>query len=159
MTADNTDPTPFAIGSQTLVPLSVAYSRDDIRRRNEAFETDVHPVPRVEDERSHPPSPSDIAERTEPETIRTAVSPLGFPSGTSTFGPVYSCSQRERLLFADEENDGPSHLDDTVMAVYEEYGALSLHELGYAVAEGSARESAYKTPENFLDMGDTSWRC
>ena len=38
MSANASEDTPFVLRTQTLVPLSVAYSRDDIRRRNEGFE-------------------------------------------------------------------------------------------------------------------------
>ena len=163
------DPTPFALRTQTLVPLSVAYSRDDIRRRDEAFEAPLsHGQPHgpgfkdgVSGTRLSTP-PQRLPGPTEPQRSEATLAPPShaYPprnSTFSTFGPIYSRSIYARPSFARSSEDSLSFPDDTVIAVYEEYGALSLYELGYASAEQDSRASSPNTsPDNFLDMGLTS---
>ncbi|PIL27579.1 hypothetical protein GSI_10730 [Ganoderma sinense ZZ0214-1] len=158
------DPTPFALRTQTLVPLSVAYSRDDIRRRNEAFEApavyvqpdefkDVASNVRVSTPPQRPTNQAHSAATLAPPNLNA------YPRNStfSTFGPIYSRSIYARPSFARSADDNLSFLDDTVIAVYEEYGALSLYELGYTSAEQDSRASSPNAPpDNFLDMGFTS---
>ncbi|KAM5533882.1 hypothetical protein V8D89_012422 [Ganoderma adspersum] len=163
------DPTPFALRTQTLVPLSVAYSRDDIRRRDEAFEAPPSHVqpngPGLKDgvlnmRLSTPPQ--HLVGATEPRRSGATLAPPPHAhpprnSTFSTFGPIYSRSIYARPSFARSAEDNLSFLDDTVIAVYEEYGALSLYELGYTSAEQESRTSSPNaSPDNFLDMGLTS---
>ncbi len=161
------DPTPFALRYHTLVPLSVAYSRDDIRRRNEAFEAPPDHIPPnevrevvSEQQVSTPPLERHTGPK-EPShneaTLAPPPNPCSRNSTFSTFGPIYSRSIYARPSFARSADDDLSFLDDTVIAVYEEYGALSLYELGYASAEQeSLAWSPNASPDNFLDMGLTS---
>ncbi|KAI1798137.1 hypothetical protein LXA43DRAFT_1088274 [Ganoderma leucocontextum] len=160
------DTTPFALRSHTLVPLSVAYSRDDIRRRNEAFEAapdHVQPNEVQEDAQVSTP-PQRVAGPMEPpprnEVLTLPPTTCSRNSTYSTFGPIYSRSIYARPSFALSASDDLSFLDDTVIAVYEEYGALSLYELGYASAgEESRASSPNASPDNFLDMGSSSGGC
>ncbi|EJF63750.1 hypothetical protein DICSQDRAFT_134349 [Dichomitus squalens LYAD-421 SS1] len=159
MTAEDKDLTPFALRSHTLVPLSLAYFRDDIRRRKEAFETSLPLEPQIEDE-ERPPSPSvgsNVSERTKLGTVHVSMAFPNTYSRNSSPGPTYSCPVRGRPPFANAMDDGPSIIDDTLIAVYEDYGALSLYEMGYGIAEESARESTYKPLEIFLDLEDASF--
>lgn len=156
---------PFALRSQTLVPLSVAFSRDDIRRRNEAFEAVLdcvrpNEVRGADSGAKISPPPNQLVGPTEllfDEVLAPPPSTHPRNSTFSTFGPIYSRSIYARPSFALSTDDDLSFLDDTVIAVYEEYGALSLYELGYASGrEGSRSSSPNASPDNFLDLGLTS---
>ena len=167
MSANASEDTPFALRTQTLVPLSVAYSRDDIRRRNEGFEAPaVYTQPNeledmVSNVRISTPPERSAGPAEQPHSAATLAPPSlnAYPRNStfSTFGPIYSRSISARPSFARSTDDKLSFLDDTVIAVYEQYGALSLYELGYTCAEQeSMASSPNASPDSFLDMGFTS---
>lgn len=126
MASGDSDAVPFAVRTHTLVPRDIAFARDDIRRRNEAFES-----------RSLVAKTDSEATRVLPPTLSAVLSPsspaLGPAMRTyqSTLLSVYSQTS------CDDENI-PEGIEDTVTAVYDLYNGFTLYELGYGAASDEA---------------------
>lgn len=138
MTSSDADNIPFALRTHTLVPLDIAYARNDIRRRDEAFESRIFPMD-VVSPRKH------------------------ISTSTSLLSASLSCPTIDDQMTLPSIYSLPSFtLDDSILAVYEVYSALSLYELGYMVAadcEVAVDVSAHSDTfdgESFLRMVERS---
>ena len=119
MASSDSDTVPYAMHTHTLMPLDIAYSRNDIRRREEAFEGLVITV---DGDLEHPVS-----------LTPSSASCPSVLSRLSTLPSDYSCSSWTSVPLCDILDT-----EDSVLAVYEVYEALTLRELGYDSATDEA---------------------